>query len=321
VRETSGEPLRAAVDAELANQRVVVTGARGFLGTPLSRRLQAAGAEVHAVSRTGGTDRGADGVRWWRVNLEDSDAVQTLLNEVKPAIIFHLAGRVTGAPDLELVAATFSSLLASTVTLLSAATRIGCRRIVLTGSLEEPRGDTAMAAPASPYAAAKWAAGGYARMFHRLYQTPTVVVRPFFTYGPAQPGHRVVPYTILSYLHGRPPRLSSGSRQLDWVYLDDVIDGLLLAACRPGLEGCTIELGSGHAVAVRDVAMLIKELVGSPLEPEFGAEAERPADETRVADIAPTFARLGWRALTTLDTGLALTVAWYRNHYQRRSER
>ncbi len=300
-------------DQPLADERVVVTGASGFLGAPLTRRLQAAGAEVHAVSRSAYVD--ADGLRWWQVDIADREAVHALLTEVKPAVVFHLSGRVTGMPDLELVEPTFHSLLASTVSVLTAATRIGCRRIVLTGSLEEPRGDAAVVAPTSPYAAAKWATTGYARMFHRLYQTPTVVVRPFFTYGPGQPEHRVVPYTILSYLRGARPRLSSGCRRLDWVYLDDVIAGLLLTACRPGLEGSTIELGSGEAIPVRDVVLRIKERVGSPLDPEFGVEPDRPTEDTRVADTEHTFTRLGWRATTTLDTGLARTVAWYRDQH------
>jgi nucleoside-diphosphate-sugar epimerase len=150
-------------------------------------------------------------------------------------------------------------------------------------------------------------------MFHRLYQTPTVIVRPFYTYGPGQPEHRMIPYTILCYLRGMRPRLSNARRRLDWVYVDDVIEGLLLAACRPGLEGSTIDLGSGQAVSVRDVVFRIKDLTGSFLDPEFGVEPDRPADETRVADTADTWRALGWRALTGLDAGLARAVAWYRD--------
>ncbi len=261
------------------------------------------------AARGGGIDR----LRWWQVDMEHAHDVHALVSEIKPGIVFHLGGHVTAAPEVELVESTFHSLLVSTVNLLGAVTRTGCRRLVLTGSLEEPRGDAASATPTSPYAAAKWAAGGYARMFHRLYQTPAVIVRPFYTYGPAQPEHRVIPYTILCYLRGVQPRLSSARRRLDCVYVDDVIEGLVLAACRPGLEGATVDLGSGQAVSVSDVVLRIKDLAGSSVEPAFGVEADRPADETRVADAAHAFRALGWRASTGLDAGLARTVAWYRD--------
>lgn len=301
-----------AVDDQLADQTVLVTGASGFLGAPLTRRLLAADAEVHAVSRTA-HDGALDGLRWWQVDMEQADDVDALVRQVKPAIVFHLGGHVTAAPEVELVESTFRSLLASTVNLLGAVTATGCRRLVLTGSLEEPRGDAAITTPSSPYAAAKWAACGYARMFHRLYRTPTVIVRPFYTYGPAQPEHRVIPYAILCYLRGVQPRLSSARRRLDWVYVDDLVEGLLRAGCRPGLEGATIDLGSGQAVSVRDVVLRIKDLTGSSVEPTFGVEPDRPADETRVADTAHAFGALGWRAATGLDTGLARTIAWYRD--------
>jgi len=83
----------------------------------------------------------------------------------------------------------------STVNLLTVA-NIGCRRIVLLASLEEP-GHTD-AAPASPYAAAKWTSGTYGRMFHKLYQTPVVLVRPFMTYGPRQDVRKIIPSVTIS---------------------------------------------------------------------------------------------------------------------------
>lgn len=290
---------------------MLVTGARGFLGAPLSRRLLALGAEVHAVSRA--ARAGApDGLHWRQAHLEDPSEAQALFRDLQPSIVFHLGGRVTGAPDLDLVGATFQSLLATSVGLLTAAARSGCRRLVLLGSLEEPRGDAA-ATPTSPYAAAKWAVSAYARLFHHLYRTPAVIVRPFYTYGPGQPEHRVIPHAILSYLRGEAPRLASGRRRLDCVYLDDVIDGLIRSAVYPGLEGTTLELGAGVATPIREVVLRIKKLVGSPLAPEFGVEADRPAGRARVASTKEALAALGWRATTSLDAGLARTVAWYRD--------
>jgi nucleoside-diphosphate-sugar epimerase len=134
-----------------------------------------------------------------------------LLGTRKPDIVFHLAGCAAGARDPRLVIPTFQSNLATTVNILMATGEYGTSRVVLPGSFEEP--EEATVSPSSPYAASKWAASTYARMFHSLFGTP-----------------ELVPYTILSLLRGKSPRLSSGRRKVDWIYIDDVIDGLLLLA-------------------------------------------------------------------------------------------
>lgn len=297
----------------LEGRRVLVTGARGFLGSHLCRRLLAGGAEVHAVSRTAGPAGRDDGPRWWQCDAVDAAAAHELVSRIKPGVVIHLAGMVTAAPDLGLVVPTFHSLLASTVHMLTAAAQVGGCRVVLSASLEEPTGGSAdTLVPASPYGAAKLAAGAYARMFAELYGTPVVNLRPFMTYGPGQHPTKVVPSTILSLLDGRAPELSSGDRPLDWVYVEDVVDAFLTAAVRPGLEGRTLDLGWGTAVRLREVVMRLVRLVDPSIAPRFGARADRPGQPTRVADVAATAAALGWRPRTPLDAGLAATVDWYR---------
>ena len=174
-----------------------------------------------------------DGLCWWQCDAVDAAAVHDLIGQIKPDVVFHLGGVVTAAPDLRLVAPTFHTLLASTVNLLTAVTDFGGTRVVLSASLEEPTGSVAdTLLPEYRSAAAKLAAGAYARMFVKLYGTPVVSLRPFMAYGPGQNPTKIIPYTILALLRGDAPQLSSGERALDWVYVDDVIDAFL-AACLP----------------------------------------------------------------------------------------
>jgi UDP-glucose 4-epimerase len=297
----------------LADQRVLVTGASGFLGSHLCSRLLAAGAEVHAVSRT--ARRSADArLRWWTADVEDLDATRGLVASVKPERVFHLGGVINGAPDLALVLPTYHSLVTSTVNLLSAIATAGCQRVVLVGSLEEPTEGADEICPTSPYGAAKWAASAYGRMFGRLFGVPVVIARTHMAYGPGQPTWKLIPSTILALVRGEPPRLSSGRRPLDWVYVDDVVEGLLLAAGRPGLEG-TVELGSGTLTPIREVVARLVELVAPSIQPVFEALPDRPRAAERAADVAATRARLGWAPRTSLDDGLARTVRWYRDRY------
>ncbi|HEY7654278.1 MAG TPA: NAD-dependent epimerase/dehydratase family protein [Methylomirabilota bacterium] len=300
------------MDASLRGDRVLITGARGFMGHHLRAAVRAAGAEVHGVSRIRhGYD--GDGVRWWRADMEDAEAVKRTISAVQPDIVYHLSGLAQGGASLDLVLPTFRSLLLGTVNLLSAVTVAGCRRTVLIASLEEPTGDAAEAAPASPYGAAKWAAGAYGRMFHRLYRTPVAVARVFMMYGPHQAEHKVIPYSILSLLDGRPPRLSSGERELDWIYADDVVEGLVHAGIAPGLEGATVDLGSGEATSIREVASEIARLVNPEVLPLFGVMPDhpQPGERARVADTGKAGRLLGWSARTPLREGLARAVEWY----------
>jgi nucleoside-diphosphate-sugar epimerase len=204
--------------------------------------------------------------------------------------------------------------LVSTVELLDEGTRIGCRRIVLSGSLlEEPVPTGAHAVPPSPYGASRWAASGYGRMFHALFGSPVVVLRPSFAYGPGQERSKVIPHVITTLLEGGSPELSSGDRRLDCVYAEDVARAYVRAGHVPGVEGRTIDLGCGVATSVREIVEMIVEVTG-PTEgrPLFGKVPVRPLEQDITVDVDETARLLGWRATTGLEEGLRSTVAWYR---------
>lgn len=289
-------------------RRALVTGAAGFLGTHLVARLLRDGVDVHGVSRI---DRSAPAeVRWHRSALDDAAEIDHLLHAIRPDVIFHLAGQVTSAFDLDRVVPTFTSLLASTVHVLTSATRLGVERVVLAGSFTESD-ERAVAAP-SPYAAAKACASFYARTFHALYRTPVVVARIFMSYGPGQRAGRLVPHAIASLLQGQTPRLSDGSYPADWIYVDDVVEGMLRCARDPALSGQTVELGTGRLTTVREIVERIAGMLDSRIALRFGDRPQGTHPPRPPADVAATHALLGWHPDTSLDAGLARTIAWLR---------
>lgn len=294
-------------------RKILVTGASGFIGTHLCSRLKELGAEVHGVSRHARNDDLVS--RWWQVDLEDEQETRRLVDSVAPEIIFHLASFVSGKRELEFVLPALRSNFISTVNLLISATGLGCRKVVLTGSLEEAEGDVATATPVSPYAAAKGAASTYARMFHALYGTPVVTARLFMVYGPNQQDHtKLVPYVTLSLLRGQLPQLMSGTREVDWIYVDDVIDAYLALACREGLDGATVDVGSGMLTPVRGVVEHIADIIQPAVRPGFGSVEDRSFERVRSADVEHAYAVSGWKPKTPLVEGLKQTVDWYRNN-------
>ncbi|MGN9785153.1 NAD-dependent epimerase/dehydratase family protein [Nonomuraea sp. ZG12] len=334
--------------------RVLVTGATGFIGGHLVARLSSLGAQVHAVSRRPpaagpGEERHDEqrpggqrhDVQWHVADLSDAAATTDLVARVSPEVVLHLASEVTGVREPATVAPTFAGNLTAAVNLLTAVTGTPVRSVVLAGSVEEPRDGLA---PSSPYAAAKAAATGYARMFHALWQVPVSVLRVAMVYGPGQPDTtKLVPYVTSSLLRGQEPELTSGSRMVTWVYVEDVVDAFVLAGADGAAAGQVLDIGTAEPVSIRDTVELLATLVndtavartmtvgpgedprgrsvdrtaangplaGRTVRPRFGAVAARPLDRTQRSDPGPAERVLGWRPATSLEAGLRQTIAWY----------
>ena len=242
-------------------ERVLVTGASGFIGRHLVARLVAAGSEVHAIAR--GPQPARPGVRWWQADLTDIDGLRAVVRGARPDAFVHLASMVSGARDVTAVLPTFRNNLESTVNALVCLAEAGCARCVLAGSMEEPDLARGQFEAGSPYAAAKHASAVYGRMFFDLYQLPVVTLRLYMVYGPGQGDTaKLVPYTITSLLAGAAPRFSSGVRPVDWIFVDDVVDGLAAAVADRGPAGYGADIGSGELVTVRDVVTEIARQMG-----------------------------------------------------------
>lgn len=289
----------------------LVTGGAGFIGSRLCTTLAGAGMTVHSVSRR---ELGASpAVRHHRADLADFAAVQRLLDALRPDYVFHLASHVQGAPDLAHVLPAFHGNLETTVNLLTALAACGCRRVVLTGSFMEPDTVQCDPTPTSPYAAAKWAASAYARMFAALYAVPVTTARVFMVYGPGQQDlSKLVPYTIGRLLRGQAPAISSGRRLIDWIYVDDVAEGFLRLALADGAVGRSVDLGSGTLIATSELVAKICALVEPSIAPDLGALPDRPMEPTGAARVDDSRRAIGWSPRVELDEGLARTVDFYR---------
>lgn len=292
-------------------RRYLVTGASGFIGQTVCRELLELGAEVHGTSRKSVDFTSG---KWLHLpaDLTVADEADKLFERSQPEFVIHLASCVTGKREIDWVRETLDGNLRSTVNVLVAAKQTAAEKVVLAGSLEEPDIDEPCPVPASPYAASKWCASAYARMMHVLYGMHVAVARIFMVYGPGQNDlQKLVPYVCLSALKGEAPKLASGGRPVDWIYIDDVVDGLIRMTLAGPVDGSYVDLGSGDLVTTGKVAEMICEIAGTGTEPEFGALPDRQMEQIRKADCTASRSLLDWTANTGLSQGLRQTYQWY----------
>jgi len=284
-------------------RRYLVTGGRGFIGRHLLARLAAQGAEVHATTRSA-TPPADPHVRWWRVDLADAVATEELVTRLRPDVVVHLAARADGTRRLDAVVPILTDTLLSTVSVLAAAARLPECKVVLAGSVEDGGHQPDVH---SPYAASKAAAATYATLFHGLWQLDVTVLRLAMVYGPDDPNaHRLIPSVVAAFADGRRPAVSSGTRRIDWVYVEDVVDAFLAAADgEPGV----FDIGSGTLVSIRATVRLVAAAMGTAIAPAFGVVGDRPLERELRADPEPARASLGWRPTVGLAEGVARTVA------------
>ena len=309
----------------LDGTRVLVTGASGFIGSHLTRLLVDEGAEVHAVTSAVSsvypprlTDL-RDRIVLHETNLCDRGAVEAVVRNAAPQIVWHLGAYTHVGKSWVRVDECIQTTIQGTVNLLQALDGVGYERFVYTGTseiygdIEVPFREDATVHPVSPYSISKYAGEMYCRTFHQAHGWPIVMLRPFNAFGPAQSPDRVIPEIIVRALTGRELKMTRGIQTREFNYVEDLAEGFLLAGTVPGIEGELMNLGNGEEVSMRDVATTILDLLDNPVEAQFGALPDRPTEIWRMyCDSTKARAALGWKPRHDLRSGLAKTIEWYR---------
>ncbi|MFQ6101157.1 MAG: NAD-dependent epimerase/dehydratase family protein [Anaerolineae bacterium] len=306
----SGVPERI----DWAEKRVLVTGATGFIGQHLVQRLVEAGARVYAG---GAPDEEPERIARLPVqaqrlafDLRDAGAVQVAVAKITPWVVFHLAAVGVTGPSVDPLAALAVNT-GGTVHLLEALREREVGRIVLVGTCYEYGAREAMEGldPFNAYAASKVAAWAFGRMYWRAHGLPVITTRPFQIYGPGQPDHALVPAAICAALAGEDFPMTLGEQERDFVYVDDVVEGLLGAAEAQGIEGYSLDLGTGRVHTIRQVVERIWAMTEARGRILPGALPYRPGEVMHLAADAGRTARLiGWRARVGLEEGLRRTI-------------
>jgi dTDP-glucose 4,6-dehydratase len=314
----------------MRNRKIVVTGAAGFIGSHLAEALVKSGANVTCIVRYNsasflGNLRFVDkdirsSMRIAAGNIEDSDFMYKTLEGHD--VVLHLAALIAIPYSYEAPRSYVRTNVEGTVNVLEAARRHAIGRVVHT-STSEVYG-TAQRVPIdekhplqgqSPYSASKIAADKLAESYYCSFTAPVVTLRPFNTYGPRQSARAFIPTVISQAVARDEIRLGSLTPERDMTYVGDTVAGFIAAACAPGIEGMTINLGTGETFSVGWFAKRILSLMD--LDKPIVQERQRLRPEKSevlklVSDNSLAGSALGWKPTTSLDDGLRSAIEFVR---------
>lgn len=313
----------------MTQKKHVVTGGAGFIGSHIAERLIRDGHNVHLVDnfRTGKRENIAPlqalggTFALHEVSILEEDRLREIFADADT--VFHQAALPSVPLSVDDPLSTHMHCATGTLHVLNAAKEAGVRRVVYAASSAAygDNGHTAQSealapAPLSPYGVAKLAGEYYCQSFHAMYGLETVVLRYFNVFGARQDPNShyaaVIPKFITRMLQGDAPIIyGDGEQSRDFIYIDNVVHGNLLAATVPDAVGEVINLATGRPTTVNELVQALNRVMGTALQPEYV-----PARESDIlhscASIDKAERLLDYAPLVPFEEGLARTVEWYR---------
>ncbi|MGI8512767.1 MAG: SDR family NAD(P)-dependent oxidoreductase [Solirubrobacteraceae bacterium] len=312
----------------LAGQRVLVTGAGGFIGSHLCERLVRDGAHVRAFCRY--TSRRELGLLA-HVDEQVRHELELRFGDLADAdfmaravagsdVVLHLGASISVPYSFEAPREVVRTNVEGTLAVLTAARDSGVRRVVQMSSsevygsaLRVPMDEDHPLGVQSPYAASKVAADKLAESFHAAFGVPAVVARPFNTFGPRQSLRAVIPTIVAQALVRDEVRLGATSPRRDYVFVEDTVDALVLLASSSEHAGSTFNLSTGVDVSIGGIVEMVSDLLGRPLR-VVSEEARLRPGHSEVARLVGDGRRMreafGWEPATPFEHGLRTVVEW-----------
>ncbi len=316
-------------------EKVLVTGAGGFIGSHLTEVLVAAGRNVRAMihynaqNRWGWLDSASrdvkDAVEVFPADITDPYAVQKAVKDC--TMVFHLAALIAIPYSYRAPASFVDTNIKGTLNVLQACLEGGVERLVHTSTSETygtaqyiPIDESHPLVGQSPYSASKIGADKLAESYYRSFGLPVTTVRPFNTYGPRQSARAVIPTIVAQVLaERREVRLGSLAPIRDLNYVLDTVDGLVKLSQAENAVGQVTNIGSGTGMSIKDLAGRILNLTGSSATIVQDDKRLRPDDSEvmeLVCENAKARALTGWSPKTSIDEGLHKTIEWMSGNMQ-----
>lgn len=313
--------------------KILVTGAGGFVGSHLTENLASTGhkvkAFIHYNSRNslGNLDGSVfkDAIEFYDGDIRDFDSVYQAMRDCN--IVFHLAALIGIPYSYVSPLAYIRTNIEGTYNVLECARSLHTDGVIIASTSETygtaqyvPIDEKHPIVPQSPYAATKSSAEQLALSFFKSFGIKAKIVKPFNIYGPRQSARAIIPTIITQALTGDRVFLGAMQPTRDLTYVTDVIDGFVKIAHTQACEGLVINLGNGFEISVGKLAQKILSLMGKDLEVVIDPRRERPQEsevERLCADVSKAKQLIGWQPRVSLDEGLRMTIDWITSHLDR----
>ena len=317
--------------ADLSDSRILITGGNGFIGSHLAVDLLRlfADVEIHLLDLfdisplSSFLNQIKENTICHNVDITCFETVQRIVDRIEPSIVFHLGAYVRVGWDFSHVHKAIQVNIQGTLNLLHALEDKDFDSFVHTGTSEEygrkpvPFSEDMPVAPSSPYSASKASSEMFCRVYQEAYGFPIVFLRPFNVYGEGQSPSMLIPEIIHSCLKKEDIKLTEGMQTREWNYVSDIVSAMILASQRKSAVGRIINIGSGEEHTIREIVLLILNLMGDPIKPLFGALPYRENEIWRMfCDNSLAKELLGWKPKYSLDEGLKRTIVWYKKCYE-----
>lgn len=297
-------------------KKVLVTGAGGFVGRHSLKTLVERGFEVHAVASKTLPTVNSDCI-WHLANLLDHTSIKELVGQVKPTHLLHFAWCYTVPGQYWKSQDNFLWVQAS-LELLRQFREQGGDRVVIGGTCAEYDWKYGYCSelvtplnPDTPYGICKNALQEIVSCYCETTSLSSAWGRIFFPYGAYEYPNRLVSSVILSLLKGEPARCSHGNQIRDFMYVQDVADAFV-ALLESEVTG-SVNIGSGQAIAIKDVVYQIAHLIGRSDLVQLGAIASAAKEAPLlVADVSRLSHEVGYFSQFDLETGLRESVNWWK---------
>lgn len=306
-------------------KRAILTGATGFVGANLARRLLHDGHEVHLLVRPNFSSWRIESilthVQIHPVDMADFDALLPVVEQIQPDWIFHLAahGAYSYQTDWQEITRTNVN---STFNLVQACLKSGFEAFVNTGSSSEygfkpyAPAETEWLEPNSYYAVTKASATLFCRYIAESQKVHIPTLRLYSIYGAYEEPTRLMPTLIVQGLGGELPPLVNPDIARDYVYVDDASDAYLRAATQPDQAwGAVYNVGSGMQTSLCQVVDIARKIMEIPAEPVWGSMPNRHWDtNVWVSDNRQIQAGLGWKPRYSFQQGFQQMVQWFQDN-------
>ena len=305
--------------------KVLVTGGGGFIGCHLVERLLRDGHNVRVLDNfaTGRRENLVgllDDVELVEGDMQSYERVHTAVRGCE--LVLHQAALPSVPRSVQDPLTSNASNVTGTLNVLLASRDEGVKRVVFASSSsiyganpELPKHEDLIPLPISPYAVAKLAGEGYCRSFHEVFGLETVSLRYFNVFGPRQDPlsqyAAVIPNFITALLAGeRPVVYGDGEQSRDFTYVENVVEGNLLAMMSEGVGGRLYNLAAGKRLSLNDLLGQLRALTGNETEARYEATRLGEVRHSQ-ADVSRAERELGFRPPISVEEGLRRTLAWY----------